>query len=152
MKKHTLNYVFIFIIVYSLGYIVEFTCSKRTLENDINDFFKKSILSMHDSIRSITGEYLYYVYDEKHINKRLDLICVSNEGEIRISRDIINIENPQEYHKKNLESIMLEDDSYNLYIADSIWNKQLKENGYCVNAILFLSVKSLKDYHDCFFL
>ena len=145
MKKHTLNYVFIFIIVYSLGYIVEFTCSKGTLENDINDFFKKSILSMHDSIRSITGEYLYYVYDEKHINKRLDLICVSNEGEIRISRDIINIENPQEYHKKNLESIMLEDDSYNLYIADSIWNKQLKENGYCVNAILFLSVKSLKD-------
>ncbi len=145
MKKFALNYVFIFIVVYSLGYIVELNNCKRCIENNINDLFKLSCLSMHDSIRSITNEYLYYVYDEKHINKRLDLICASEDGEIRISRDIINIENPQEYHNKKMESIMLERNRYNLYIADSIWNKQLKESGYDVNAILFLSVKSLKD-------
>ena len=71
MKKYTLNYVFIFIAVYSFGYIVEFYNSKIYIENDINELFKTSSSSMQDSIRNITGKYLYYVYDTEDINNRL---------------------------------------------------------------------------------
>ena len=145
MKKYTLNYVFIFIAVYSFGYIVEFYNSKIYIENEINELFKTSSSSMHDSIRNITGKYLYYVYDTEDINKRYDMVFINKDGKISISRDIINIENPQEYHNKQLQTIMLQGNDYDLYIADSIWNKQLKERGYDVNAILLLSAKSLKD-------
>ena len=145
MKKHAPIYVFIFIIVYSFGYIFELKIAKKDIENEINELFKISALSLHDSIHSITGEYLYYVYDENHLKKRLDMIRITAEGELRISRDLINIENPKEYHLKQMQTIMIEGNDYDLYIADSLWNKQLKEKGYDVNAILFLSAKKLKD-------
>lgn len=145
MKKYTLNYVFIFIAVYSLGYIVEFSNNKRYIENDINELFKISTQSFIDSINKLMNEPIIYYYNSEYLNKRHDMIYISDGKEIRISRDIINIEEPQEYQKKKIESLVLEDNDYDLYIADSIWNKQLKENGYDVNAILFLSAKSLKD-------
>ena len=41
---------------------------------------------------------------------------VDKDGEITISRDLINIENPQEYKKKQLQSIMLDDNySFGIY-------------------------------------
>ena len=146
MKKHALYYLLIFVAVYSIGYIAEYDNSRRDIENNINELFKISSQSFHDSIRIIKDIYLYYVYDSEHINKRLDMIRVDKDGEIRISRDLINIENPQEYYNKQLQSMMLEDkEDFDLYVADSIWNNQLKSSGYDVNAILLLSAKSLKD-------
>ena len=147
MKKHALYYLLIFVAVYSIGYIAEYDNSKRDIENNINELFKISSQSFNDSIRNIKNIYLYYTFDSKHLEKRKDMICVSEEGELRISRDLINIENPQEYKKKQLQSIMLNDseEDYDLYIADSIWNNQLNSSGYDVEAILLLSAKSLKD-------
>lgn len=133
-------------VIYSLGSIVEYNNSKKDIENNINELFKISSQSFHDSITNIKDIYLYYTYDSEHLKKRKDMIRVSEEGELRISRDLINIENPQEYKKKQLQSITLEDkEDYDLYIADSIWNNQLRASGYDVEAILLLSAKKLKD-------
>ncbi len=146
MKKHALYYLLIFVAVYSIGYIAEYNNSRRDIENNINELFKISSQSFNDSIRNIKDIYLYYTFDSKHLEKRKDMICVSEEGELRISRDLINIENPQEYKKKQLQSIMLDDkEDYDLYIADSIWNNQLRASGYDVEAILLLSARKLKD-------
>ena len=146
MKKHALYYLLIFVAVYSIGYIAEYDNSKRDIENNINELFKISSQSFNDYIRNIKGILLSYTYNSEYIKKRLDMRFVDKDGEISISRDLINIENPQEYHKKQLQSMMLEDkEDFDLYIADSIWNKQLKESGYDVNAILLLAAKSLKD-------
>lgn len=146
MKKQTLYYIILFVVIYSLGSIVEYNNSKRNIENNINELFKISSQSFGDSITNIKGIFLYYTYDSEQLKKRKDMRVVSEDGEIIISRDLINIENPQEYKKKQLQSIMLDDkEDYDLYIADSIWNNQLKSSGYDVEAILLLSVKSLKD-------
>lgn len=147
MKKQTLYYILLFVVIYSLGSIVEYNNSKKDIENNINELFKVSSQSFNDSIRNIKDIYLYYTFDSKHLEKRKDMICVSEEGELRISRDLINIENPQEYKKKQLQSIMLNDseEDYDLYVADSIWNKQLRASGYDVEAILLLSARKLKD-------
>ena len=146
MKKHALYYLLIFVAVYSIGYIAEYNNSRRDIENNINELFKISSQSFNDSIRNIKNIFLYYTFDSKHLEKRKDMICVSEEGELRISRDLINIENPQEYKKKQLQSIMLDDkEDYDLYVADSIWNNQLRASGYDVEAILLLSARKLKD-------
>lgn len=146
MKKHALYYLLIFVAVYSIGYIAEYNNSRRDIENNINELFKISSQSFNDSIRNIKDIYLYYTFDSEDLNKRRDMRFVDKDGEITISRDLINIENPQEYKKKQLQSIMLNDkEDYDLYVADSIWNKQLRASGYDVEAILLLSAKSLKD-------
>ena len=149
MKKRIFYYILVFLTVYSLVYIADYNNSKRDIESNINELFKISSQSFHDSIRIIKDIYLYYVYDSKHINKRLDMIKVDKDGEIRISRDLINIENPQEYYNKQLQSIMLEDkEDFDLYVADSIWNNQLNSSGYDVEAILLLSAKIMHKIHD----
>ncbi|MBR2607391.1 MAG: winged helix-turn-helix domain-containing protein [Bacteroidaceae bacterium] len=146
MKKQTLYYILLFVVIYSLGSIVEYNNSRRDIENNINELFKVSSQSFNDSITNIKDIYLYYTYDSEDLNKRRDMRFVDKDGEITISRDLINIENPQEYKKKQLQSIMLNDsEDYDLYVADSIWNKQLRASGYDVEAILLLSAKKLKD-------
>ena len=146
MKKQRFYYILLFVVIYALGCIVEYDNSKRDIENNINELFKISSQSFNDSIRNIKGIFLSYTYNSEYIKKRLDMRFVDKDGEISISRDLINIENPQEYHKKKLQSMMLEDkEDFDLYVADSIWNNQLKSSGYDVNAILLLSAKSLKD-------
>ena len=79
------------------------------------------------------------------------MIRISERGELRVSRDIINIENPQEYFNRILQTSTLDGifdgdtEDYNyLFIADSVWNRQLREHGYDVEAFLLLSIK------DCY--
>lgn len=88
-------------VIYSLGSIVEYNNSKKDIENNINELFKVSSQSFNDSIRNIKDIYLYYTFDSEDINKRMDMRVVDKDGEITISRDLINIENPQEYKKSN---------------------------------------------------
>ncbi|MBE6303639.1 MAG: hypothetical protein E7089_06855 [Bacteroidales bacterium] len=101
MKKQTLYYILLFVVIYSLGSIVEYNNSKKDIENNINELFKISSQSFNDSITNIKDIFLHYTFDSKHLEKRKDMICVSEEGELRISRDLINIENPQEYKKSS---------------------------------------------------
>ena len=86
MKKHALYYLLIFVAVYSIGYIAEYNNSRRDIENNINELFKVSSQSFNDSIRNIKNIFLYYTFDSKHLEKRKDMICVSEEGELRISQ------------------------------------------------------------------
>ena len=104
MKKHALYYLLIFVAVYFIGYIAEYDNSKRDIENNINELFKISSQSFNDSIRNIKGIFISYTYNSEYIKKRLDVRFVDKDGEISISRDLINIENPQEYHKKKCEN------------------------------------------------
>ena len=145
IKREVLYYILIFLAVYSVGYMAEYSSCKRGVEGEINELFKKSSPFFCDSIRNITGKYMFAVFDSKDINKRQDMIYVSKDGELKISRDIIKIEGAHEYHYKQLETMMLQSKDYDLNVADSIWNRQLKEHGYDVEAILFLSTKNLKD-------
>ena len=154
MKKQRFYYILLFVVIYALGCIVEYDNSKRDIENNINELFKISSQSFNDSIRNIKNIYLYYTFDSKHLEKRKDMICVSEEGELRISRDLINIENPQKYHNRILQTSTLsgildgdEQDYCDVFIADSVWNNQLREHGYDVDAVLLLSIK---DLHEMF--
>ena len=154
IKRAILHYIFIFLAVYSIGYIVEYNKCKRGVEGEINELFKESAPYLHDSIMKIANTYCYYVYDAEHINKRLDMIRISDRGELRVSRDIINIENPQEYFNRILQTSTLggifdgDTEDYNyLFIADSVWNRQLREHGYDVEAFLLLSIK---DFYEMF--
>ena len=123
MKKRIFYYILVFLTVYSLVYIADYNNSKRDIESNINELFKISSQSFNDSIRNIKGIFLSYTYNSEYIKKRLDMRLVDKDGEISISRDLINIENPQEYSNKQLQSMMLEDkEDFDLYIADSIWN------------------------------
>ena len=145
IKRDLLFYILIFLAAYSVGYMAEYGSCKRGVEGEINELFKKSAPFFHDSIRNITGRYLYSLFDSNDINKRQDMIYVSKDGELKISRDIIKIEGAHEYHNKQLETFLLQSKKYDLNIADSIWNRQLREHGYGVEAILFLSTKNLYD-------
>ena len=151
IKRGALHCILIFLAVYSIGYIVEYNNSKHNVECGINELFKESAPYLHDSIMKIANTYCYYVYDAEHLNKRLDMIRISERGELRVSRDIINIENPQEYFNRILQTSTLggifdgDTEDYNyLFIADSVWNRQLREHGYDVEAFLLLSIK------DCY--
>ena len=154
IKRAILHYILIFLAVYSIGYIVEYNNCKHNVECEINELFKESAPYLHDSIMKIANTYCYYVYDAEHINKRLDMIRISERGELRVSRDIINIENPQEYFNRILQTSTLDGifdgdtEDYNyLFIADSVWNRQLREHGYDVEAFLLLSIK---DFYEMF--
>ena len=97
-KRTVLYCILIFLAVYSIAYIVEYNNCKHGVECEINELFKKSAPFFHDSIRNITGRYLYSVFNSDDINKRQDMIYVSKDGELKISRDIIKIEGAHEYH------------------------------------------------------
>ena len=151
IKRGALHCILIFLAVYSIAYIVEYNNCKHNVECEINELFKESAPYLHDSIMNIANTYCYYVYDAEHLNKRLDMIRISERGELRVSRDIINIENPQEYFNRILQTSTLDGifdgdtEDYNyLFIADSVWNRQLREHGYDVEAFLLLSIK------DCY--
>ena len=153
-KRTVLHCVLMFLAVYSIAYIVEYNNCKHNVECEINEYFKESAPFFCDSIMKIANVYCYYVYDVEHINKRLDMIHICERGELRVSRDIINIENPQKYHNRILQTSTLsgildgdEQDYCDVFIADSVWNNQLREHGYDVDAVLLLSIK---DLHEMF--
>ena len=78
----------VFLTVYSLVYIADYNNSKRDIESNINELFKISSQSFHDSIRIIKDIYLYYVYDSKHINKRL-YMCGDFINEAKVNEGLM---------------------------------------------------------------
>ena len=153
MKRGILHYMLIFFAVYSIAYIVEYNNSKQGVECEINELFKESAPYFHDSIFKAANHFHSYVYKPGPVRKP-DMTLASDRGELKISYDLINIENPLEllYRKRQMAMLLALFDGveqcYNdLFIADSVWNRQLREHGYDAEAILLVSVK---DFYEMF--
>ena len=143
----------IFFAVYSIAYIVEYNNSKQGVECEINELFKESAPYFHDSIFKAANHFHSYVYKPGPVRKP-DMTLASERGELKISYDLINIENPLELLYRKRQTAMLlalfegVEQCYNdLFIADSVWNRQLREHGYDAEAILLVSVK---DFYEMF--
>ena len=152
MKRGILHYMLIFFAVYSIGCIVEYGNCKREVEYGINELFKESALSFHDSIFKAGNHFHSYVH--KPGVRKPDMTLASDRGELKISYDLINIENLLELLYRKRQTAMLlglfdgVEQCYNdLFIADSVWNRQLREHGYDAEAILLVSVK---DFYEMF--
>ena len=152
MKRGILHYMLIFFAVYSIGCIVEYGNCKREVEYGINELFKESALSFHDSIFKAGNHFHSYVH--KPGVRKPDMTLASERGELKISYDLINIENLLEllYRKKQTAMLLglfdgVEQCYNDLFIADSVWNRQLREHGYDAEAILLVSVK---DFYEMF--
>lgn len=144
MKKIIICSV-VFMLTYCLFYTFSYTEKKEEIGCKINHLFNVYTTSLVDSI--IIKEDIYFLKksDTDRFKEIHDLKFEDENGIIVVPHKFIKEYDFAEFHRRGTETLLLHTGSFNLDLADSIWNNYLKSNGLNVESVLFLSVKNLRE-------
>ena len=144
MKKIIICSV-VFMLTYCLCYTFSYKEKKEEIGCKINNLFNVYTKSLVDSIIIKEDFYFFKKSDTDRFKEIHDLKFEDENGIIVVPYKFIKEYDFAEFHRRGTETLLLHTGSFNLDLADSIWNKYLKSNGLNVESVLFLSVKNLRE-------
>ena len=134
-----------FILTYCIIYAVSYNGKREEIEQKINGLFAANAHSFADSILVREGMYFFKKSDSERFKEVHDLKFEDENGLIVVPHKFIRDYDFTEFHRRGTETLLLHTNSFNLFIADSVWNNILKAAGFDVESALFLSTRELRD-------
>ncbi len=145
MTKKIIYSILIFITTYLLSYTISIDSKRHVIEKDINRLFTLSSHSWHDSIIKIKNIPIYIGRDTYGFVLKENYRLITENDTTIISSRLLNIKDIYEYEKRTTQTAMFECNEFDIRIADSIWNIQLRNAGYDCESSFYLAVKNIKD-------